>query len=220
LILDFTFFWEYAMTATLNNNVNNRQRRSLNDTIGHLDQMIDGLSEAIPGTIRDTLQESVGAAITEGVRAALLEIVTNPDILTLLRGSLPVAAPLAVPVAPGTPHVSLVRSLLAKACSGVGTAARWVKTGLLAVTSTVARSTRAVLNQLAALRERLRSLRQARRPLLLALAVGGVAVVITLVAPTWVAAIVSGLGGAGVTLAVQAGLWLRKNLGTLLATGN
>ena len=53
---------------------------------------------------------------------------------------------------------------------------------------------------------------------LLALAVGGLAVAITLVAPTWVAAIVSGLGGAGVALAVQAGLWLRKHLGTLLAT--
>jgi hypothetical protein len=43
------------MTATMNNNLPGRQRRSLNDTIGHLDQMIDGLSEAIPGTIRDTL---------------------------------------------------------------------------------------------------------------------------------------------------------------------
>jgi hypothetical protein len=209
------------MTATLNNNnVSGRQRRSLNDTIGHLDQMIDGLSEAIPGTIRDTLQETVSAAITDGVRAALLEIVTNPDVLTLSRNSLPTPSPLAVPFAPVTPHPSQLRTLLTKVCSGVVTAGRWSKNGVLAVTRTVSESTRALLNRLAALRERLRSLRHARRPLLLALAVGALAVVITLVAPTWVAAVVSGLGGAGVTLAVQAGLWLRQHLAKLVVVSD
>jgi hypothetical protein len=208
------------MTATMNNNLPGRQRRSLNDSIGHLDKMIDGLSEAIPGTIRDTLQETVGAAITEGVRAALLEIVSNPDVLALLRSSLPTPSPLAVPLAPGTPHLPLLRTLLTKACSSVVTIARCSKKGVLAVTHAVANGTTAALNKLVAFRQRLRSLRHARRPLLLALAVGGLAVVITLVAPTWVAAIVSGLGGAGVALAVQAGLWLRKHLGTLLATSN
>jgi hypothetical protein len=181
------------------------------------DQMIDGLSEAIPGTIRDTLQETVGAAITEGVRAALLEIVTNPDVLTLLRSSLPTPSPLAVPLAPGS---SLLRTLLTKVCSSVATVARWSMNGVLAVTTAVANGTRAVLNKLAALRERLRTLRHARRPLLLALVVGGLTVVITLVAPTWVAAVVSGLGGAGVTLTVQAGLWLRQHLGKLVVVSD
>jgi hypothetical protein len=205
------------MTTTMNNNLPGRQRRSLNDSIGRLDEMIDGLAEAIPGTIKDTLQESVGAAITEGVRAALLEIVTNPDVLALLRSSLPTVPPLAVPV---VPHVSLLRTLLTKVCSGVAAVARWSKNVVVAVATAVADCTSTVLNKLAALRQRLRSLRHARRPLLLALAVGGMAVVITLVAPTWVAAIVSGLGGAGVTLAVQAGLWLRQHLGNLLVTTN
>jgi hypothetical protein len=209
------------MTATMNsNNVSGRQRRSLNDTIGHLDQMIDGLSEAIPGTIRDTLQETVGAAITEGVRVALLEIVTNPDVLMLLRNALPTPSPLAVPLVPVTPHSSLFRTLLTNVCSSVVTVARWSKNGLLAVTRTVAEGTRTVLNKLAALRERLRSLRHAQRPLLLALAVGALAMVITLVAPTWVAAVVSGLGGAGVTLAVQAGLWLRQHLAKLVVVSD
>jgi hypothetical protein len=209
------------MTATMNsNNVSGRQRRSLNDTIGHLDQMIDGLSEAIPGTIRDTLQETVSAAITEGVRAALLEIVTNPDVLTLLRNSLPTPSLLAVPLAPVTPHPSQLRTLLTKVCSSFVTVAQWSKNGVLAVASTVAHGTRTVLNKLAVLRERLRSLRHARRPLLLALAVGALAVVITLVAPTWVAAVVSGLGGIGVTLAVQAGLWLRQHLAKLVVVSD
>jgi hypothetical protein len=205
------------MTTTMNNNLPGRQRRSLNDSIGHLDQMIDGLAEAIPGTIKDTLQETVGAAITEGVRAALLEIVSNPDVLAFLRSSLPTVPPLAVPV---VPHGSLLRTLLTKVCSGVGTVARWSKNGVVAVATAVADCTSTVLHKLATLRQRLHSLRHARRPLLLALAVGGLAVVVTLVAPTWVAAIVSGLGGAGVTLAVQAGLWLRQHLGNLLVTTN
>jgi hypothetical protein len=205
------------MTTTMNNNLPGRQRRSLNDSIGHLDQMIDGLAEAIPGTIKDTLQETVGAAITEGVRAALLEIVSNPDVLALLRSSLPTLPPLAVPIAP---QASLLRTLLTKVCSAVGTVARWFKNGVVAVATAVADCTSTVLNKLAALRQRLHSLRHARRPLLLAFVVGGLAVVITLVAPTWVAAIVSGLGGAGVTLAVQAGLWLRQHLGNLLVPTN
>src|SRR5947207_577160 len=79
-------------TATLNNHVPARPRRSLNDTIGRLDGMIDGLSEAIPGTIRDTLQESVGAAVAEGVRTALTELLTNPEVWTVLRGAAGVAA--------------------------------------------------------------------------------------------------------------------------------
>ena len=60
------------MTTSTNNSLPTlpgRQRRSLNDTIGRLDEMIDGLSEAIPGTIRDTLQETVGAAVGTAERA-------------------------------------------------------------------------------------------------------------------------------------------------------
>ena len=72
------------MTTTMNHNLPTlpgRQRRSLNDTIGRLDEMIDGLSEAIPGTIRDTLQETVGAAVAEGIREALADIFANSEVL-------------------------------------------------------------------------------------------------------------------------------------------
>jgi hypothetical protein len=206
------------MTATMNNNLPGRQRRSLNDSIGHLDQMIDGLSQAIPDTIRDTLQETVGAAITEGVRAALLEIVSNPDVLALLRNSLPTPAPLAVPVTASQPGV--VRRLLASTGAGIVHAVRWSLGLMQAVVRNATQCASTALNKLAELRERLRSLRHARRPLLLAVVVGALVATITLVAPSWVAAMLSGLGGAGVTLAVQAGLWLRQHLGSLLVTSD
>jgi hypothetical protein len=206
------------MTVTMNNILPSRPRRNLNDTIGHLDKMIDGLSEAIPGTIRDTLQETVGAAIGEGVRAALLEIVSNPDVLALLRGALP--APMAVPITPDAPRESLVGTLLRKVCSAVITVARWFKSGVVTVAGAVAECTCTTLNKLAELGQRLRSLRKARRPLLLALVVGSLVAFVALVAPNWVGATLSGLGGAGITLAVQAGLWLRQHLGTLLVVSD
>jgi hypothetical protein len=205
------------MTANVTNSLPGRPRRSLNDTIGHLDQMIDGLSEAIPGTIRDTLQETVGAAVGEGVRAAILEIVSNPEVLALLRTTLVPEAPHAVPVGPVVPRMPLVRTLLKKAWSGVVTAACLSKNAVVSAACAVASGTTRGLNKLAELGQRLRSLRKARRPLLVALAVGAVVAAIALIAPSWVAATLSGLGGAGVTLAAQAGLWLRKRVG-LLAT--
>jgi hypothetical protein len=189
----------------------------LNDTIGHLDKMIDGLSEAIPGTIRDTLQETVGAAVGEGVRAAILEIVSNPEVLTLLRTSLATDAPHAIPVGAPVSRVPLLPALFRRACSCVVTAVRWSKGVMASAASTVAGGTIRAVNKLAELGQRLRDLRKARRPLLVALAVGAVVAAVALIAPSWVAATLSGLGGAGVTLAVQAGLWLRKRVGMLAA---
>jgi hypothetical protein len=206
------------MTTTMNNNLPGRQRRSLNDSIGHLDQMIDGLAEAIPGTIKDTLQETVGAAITEGVRAALLEIVSNPDVLALLRSSLPTVPPFAVPVTATQPGV--VHRLLVRTGAGVVNAVRWSMSLMQAGARNATQCALTALNKMTELRDRLRSLRHARRPLLLAVAVGALVATITLVAPSWVAAMLSGLGGAGVTLAVQAGLWLRQQLGRLLVTSD
>jgi hypothetical protein len=208
------------MTATMTNNLPARPRRNLNDTIGHLDKMIDGLSEAIPGTIRDTLQETVGSAIAEGVRAALLEIVTNPEMLTLLRTSLPPAVPLAVPITADAPKLTLVRTLLRKTRSGAAGAIAWSRNLMVAGAEKVAQCVSTMLNKLAQLRQQLRSLRQAHRPILLAFAVGGLAAVAALLAPSWLAATLSGLGGAGATLAVQAGLWLRQHVRTLLVTSD
>src|SRR3954470_6436830 len=72
---------------------NGRARRSLNDTIERLDSMIDGLSDAIPATVRDCVADTVPAAIAEGVKAAVLEVLSNPDFLARVRGPAPAARP-------------------------------------------------------------------------------------------------------------------------------
>ena len=77
------------MTATLSlpSAANGQHRRSLNDSISRLDEMIDGLSTAIPETIRDTLKETVAESVSLGVKAAVIEVLTNADLLAAMRGS-------------------------------------------------------------------------------------------------------------------------------------
>jgi predicted permease len=200
------------MTTTLNAPTNGGARRSLNDTIGRLDEMIDGLSTAIPETIRDTLQETVSAAVGEGVRAALVEVLSNPEFLAVLRSNLTPEPPVDIPV----PLPPVSPGLLAKLTVAGATAGRWCWSKLRGAGQATANCARQGVSKLVALRLRLESLRQARKPLLLAFAVGGLAAVIALVAPNWVAAALSGLGGACMTMSVQVGLWLRQRFGSLV----
>jgi hypothetical protein len=189
------------MTMTIHTTTNG-QRRTLNETIARLDQMIDGLSNAIPETIRDSLQQAVGAAVTEGVRTALLEMLSNPDLLTVLRGALtPEPTPPAQPKTPG---------LLGKLGLAAAAARAWSWGKVRGAGRATAGCARKVTNQLTELRQSLSGLSEARKPLLLAFAVGGVAAVVALLAPQWVAATIGGLGGACVAMAVQVGWWLRR----------
>jgi hypothetical protein len=194
------------MTMTTQTTTNGQQRRTLNETIGRLDKMIDGLADAIPETIRDTLQQAVGAAVTEGVRTALLEMMSNPDLLTVLRGALsPEPTPPAQPKSPG---------LFATLRVAAAAAGAWSMGKLRGAGQATAKCGRTAANKLKELRQSLSGLSEARKPLLLAFAVGGVAAVVALLAPQWVAATIGGLGGACVAMAVQAGLWLRRGFGT------
>ena len=204
------------MTTTMNAPPNGRQRRSLNETIGHLDQLIDGLSSAIPETIRDTLKEEVGAAVSEGVRTALTDILTNPEVLALLRHTLAPEPLMAVPVTPTRPP--LFPGVLGTLLGATRAAGTWAWQQLKRAGGAVAGLACRVAHKLVALRQQLQALRQVRKPLLLALAIGGLAAAVALFAPHWVAATLSGLGGLCATLTVQLGLWLRRSLGGFAMT--
>jgi hypothetical protein len=204
------------MTTTMNAPANGRPRRSLNETIGHLDRMLDGLSTAIPETVRDTLKEEVGAAVSEGVRTALTDILTNPEVLALLRHTLAPEPPMAVPVAP--PRPPLFPGMLGTLLGATKAAGNWVWQRLKRAGGAVAGLACKVAYKLVALRDQLQTLRQVRKPLLLALAIGGLAAAVALFAPHWVAATLSGLGGLCATLTVQLGLWLRRSLGGFAMT--
>jgi hypothetical protein len=186
----------------------------LNDSIARMDKMIDGLSEAIPGTIRETLQESVGVAITEGVRAALVEILSSPEVLAVLRSP---AAPASNSDKPTAPRFLFVRSVLASVGSGVSKAAQWCKDKVQAAASAAMQASFRAVAAVANLRQRLRALWPVHKPILIALVIGGLAATAALFAPNWLAATLSGLGGACVSLAVQVGLWFRQSFQNLAA---
>ena len=67
----------------------------------------------------------------------------------------------------------------------------------------------------ATFRRRLELLRPFRMPILIALSIGVIAGVAAYFAGPWLSAVASGLGGFATTLAVQAGLWLRRMLGAV-----
>jgi hypothetical protein len=197
---------------------NGRQRRSLNDSIARLDQILDGLAEAIPETISQTLRASVGAAVSEGVRAALVEIVTSPDVQALLRGVVPTPTtgpaadgpppPDAPPAPPPAGGPGLARRLLDGARDTAG-----------ALGAAVAGGARRCRDALATARDRAGRLWPYRQALLVALGVGAAAAALALVAPGWPAAVLSGVGGACASVAVQLGLWARRAFRALAPAG-
>jgi hypothetical protein len=202
------------MTADMLSNGTRTPRRSLNDSIGRLDKMIDGLSEAIPGTIRDTLQESVGVAITEGVRVALVEILSSPEVLAVLRN--PVASA-SNSDKPATPRFLFMQSAVAWAGASIGKAAQWCQDKVKAAANAAVEAGFRAVAAVASLRQRLWALRTIHKPILIALVIGGLAATAALFAPNWLAATLSGIGGACVTMAIQVWLWVRQSFQSLTA---
>src|SRR5262249_24339472 len=101
----------------------NGRRPTLSDSIDRFDRILDGLSEAIPATIRDALRESVAAAVAEGVRTALVDVLNGEAGQELLRGAFP-AAPTPSPTP--APKPSLGARLLTQARSALATVRAWV----------------------------------------------------------------------------------------------
>jgi Flp pilus assembly protein TadB len=176
----------------------------LNDSIAKLDEILDGLSQAIPATIRDTLRESVAAAVTEGVRIALVEIFTSGDLLNLMHGLVPSPAPALIPADPVGP------SLKDRIGATLSRAGRWVGTRLRGLTRLVASGLGSAHGRVVGLMQRCRLLWTLRRPLAVAAGVGCAAAVVALVAPNWLVAAVSGVGGAVGALGTQLWLWTRR----------
>jgi hypothetical protein len=184
----------------------NGRRPTLSDSIARLDQILDGLGEAIPQTIRDTLRESVAAAVAEGVRAALVEVLSGEAVQSLLRGALsaastPAAAP---PLSLGQQLMAQARSAFATVRAWVGGTLRRVAGGLAAVGRTIRDGVKAASDWLGFGGRWLRV-----RPVLAL--VGSAAAALTVSASGWWRTIRSGMaavGAGGVALA----RWLFQRL--------
>jgi hypothetical protein len=189
------------MTVT---NVNGA-RKSLAEQIDRLDGILDGMAEGLQGAVADAVRQAVSAAVQEAVRGVLAELLTNPDLLALLRG--PLAPPTQAKEQPGTeahPRPT-VRQRLARVKACVGGQLRALGGACRAAATGVCRSAVSGCARLAVAR-------RFKGPLLASAGVGVLAGVAAYYAGPWLAALASGAGGFAAALAVQAGLWLRRLL--------
>ena len=201
------------------------QRKSLAEQIDRLDAILDGLAEGI----NDTVVAAVQGAVQLAVRAAVVEVLTNEELRRRLQ---PGATGPATTRGLGGRLVGKARAfvggllrLLAAGCASAAAAFRkaWVRgTEVLGARSGTARMrAAAACGQVASAARwvwvRILTLKclalRFRRPVLVALGVGSAAGVLAYFSGPWAAAAAGWLSGFVTTLAVQAGVALRKLLG-------
>ena len=199
------------------------QRKSLAEQIDRLDAILDGLAEGI----NDTVVAAVQGAVQAAVRTAVAEVLTNEELRRRLQ-------PVAAGPAPtggwagrllGKARACLggLLRLVAASCAAAAAALRkaWAcgaealgsgtaRTRAAAACGRVASAARRLWTKVVALKC---LARRFRRPVLVALGVGLAAGVLAYFSGPWAAAAAGWLSGFVTTLAVQAGVALRKLLG-------
>jgi hypothetical protein len=189
-------------TATL---TNGRPRKQLADQLDRLDAqmdradaILDALSEGLNGAVADAAKEGTRAA----VKGAIIELLTDPDLRAALHKA-------SAPAAAQTPSAwarlrEQARRLAAKA-RAVGVAAA----------ATVAARAPAVRRGLAAAGGYAKLAWQVKKVVLVGLGVGAAVAAVSYLGGHQLAAALSGVGAAVTTVAVRAGLWVRRTLGRL-----
>src|SRR5262245_16501918 len=92
---------EPDMTQTSNGPA--AQRKSLATEIDRLDGILDGLDEALAGSVETAVRDVVGQVVRETVEATVREVLSNPD---LIRAAIAQHAPVATPM-PQPPRKTL-----------------------------------------------------------------------------------------------------------------
>src|SRR5436305_1044173 len=82
--------------ASTTSNGSSTQRKQLSDQLDRLDDILDGLAEALNESVADAVRDVVGQAVREAVAATLREVLSNPALLqaTLALHGPPVAQPI------------------------------------------------------------------------------------------------------------------------------
>jgi hypothetical protein len=199
------------------------QRKSLAEQIDRLDAILDGLAEGI----NDTVVAAVQGAVQAAVRTAVAEVLTNEELRRRLQPAAAGPAPTGGWVGRllGKARACLggLLRLVAAGCAGAAAALRkaWAcgaealgpgtaRTRAAAACGRVASAARRLWTKAVALKC---LARRFRRPVLVALGVGSAAGVLAYFSGPWAAAAAGWLSGFVTTLAVQAGVALRKVLG-------
>src|SRR4051812_25721412 len=168
-------------------------RKSLAQQLDRLDSILDGLSEGLNEAIAGAVQQATTTAVEQAVRQALVEVLSNPDVLTVIGQAAHLhAAPLPAAHAANDhderPGVGQRLQALGKsagqqlrdACSRAASVARRGLVGLWLL----------------------------RRPLLLVAGAGFALGLLSYGAGPWLSGLVGGLVAVSYTLASRARRWL------------
>ena len=183
------------------------QRKNLSTQIDRLDAMLDGLDQGLQGAITDAVKDAVSVAVVEAVRATVMEIVTNPDVIALLRGSITPEAPRSIepqqtePIKPQ--QMEPKPSLVSRIRERIGDKLKRLKK---AITSPV----RTGRDKIVKSYQKVNAIWKLKKPMLIALGIGVVSGVVGYTASPWFAGILSGIGSGLGAMGVQLAMWLRK----------
>jgi len=199
------------MTVTMKPNSNgNVQRKSLASQLDRLDSILDGLDQALTGAITEAVKEAVSTAVSEAVRATLIEVVTNPDVLALLRGGI-------APVASVQVSASAAADSAAPRPTVVGRVRRFVSSSwkralakVRGVGAGVAQRIRSVRDGIKATYQGISAIWRLKRAVLIALGIGAAVGVVGYVASPWCAGVIGGIGAMGTALGAQLAFWTRR----------
>src|ERR1700746_3724850 len=78
--------------TTMTQSNNRTERKSLAEQIDRLDKILDGLAEGLNEAVVTAVQDAVTVAVRQAIQAVVTEVLTNPDLLAMLRGPLASAA--------------------------------------------------------------------------------------------------------------------------------
>ena len=198
------------MTATLL--TNGQVRKNLSSQLDRLDSILDGLADGLREAVVTAVQEAIGLAVQEAVRAVLTEVLTNPELIDKLRGTVTPSAQINEP-----PSASIaVEPLRTRLARGLGRLKNWVGSGLQTVCQACGNRLSKTRESVGAAWTRLQAVRRFKSQFLIALAIGTLLGVTAYCAAPWLAATASGVGGFAMTVLVQARLWLRRMRGAVL----
>ena len=197
-----------SATETMRPSANgNNQRKSLASQLDRLDRILDGLDGALAGAITDAVKDAVSTAVAETVRATLIEIVSNPQVLSLLRGVVPAIVQPASQAAQAAtsepaPHGRIRR--------GLTSAWRWATAKLRATRQSTVLGAQQAVHGVVRTWRRANAVWQLKRPLFVALLIGFVVGMVSYASSPWVGGVVSGVSTTGAVLGMQMALFARR----------
>jgi hypothetical protein len=220
------------MTTTSTVPSNGKIRKSLESQLDRFDRMLDGLADAIPQVVAETIRSAAAQSVREAIESALGEVLRSRSVADAigpsavpLSGHLPVAMPVAsvVPPTAATQHPEYATGDAA----GGNRSRGWLARLRVACAARCRRLGRAVaagwqrwLDGLSALCAPLAVLPRIVRYVEVALVVGGAVAVLAWFCGPWISSALGGLGAFGSALAVQVGLRLRGALRHPEASGS